>query len=681
MREKKSWINLKIILPVMIILLLAVMVFYNMQNSDSRDMTFKEDKSIAKSVATTEEFRLWRQTNDKIIIAYDDDAAPYIYEDDNGDARGFFPDYFHTISEMLGIEVILIKSPDGETRQLPDGDKVHGRLIIADNEKSGSDLISMPIIPVKGAVCVSADKKEFNRDDFINARVAVISPSRAEEFLKNSDIKNTVTGGSIEECIDKLKGNDADCYVGNESAIFKYLLDNGLSDEFRITGEYIYSGNYCLSFSADSQAVYNVINNCIYNIDKSVLIPRLQGKWFGLPYSLYVENTTQHTSIILIILITSILCLFCLFYITNRGVYAELKDRTEVLLASKRELEATFDGVTYFIAEVDRDYRVLTLNKAFWQQINVIKREAEGRLISDLLNVVPAKKCENDLIGLIEKTFNEEEKKNGEYFSGKSIYNIHTFPIKNSKGRIAKVLLMIMDVTKERSVERQMIQDSKMIAVGQLASGVAHEIRNPLGVIMNYCYVLKNLDTGDEKSRLDAIRMIEKSVARSGRIIENLLNFSGLSNDRKELIDIKKHINSILSLHGNLNERKNKSVLFICPDDIMIYTSGDSLDMIMANLISNAVDAVGDQGAITIRCSQNDERVTIEVCDTGSGIPEDVIGDIYNPFFTTKPRHEGNGLGLYIVYNELKKLNGDISVESEPGKGTAFTVVLPKERA
>jgi polar amino acid transport system substrate-binding protein len=117
-----------------------------------------------------------------------------------------------------------------------------------------------------------------------------------------------------------------------------------------------------------------------------------------------------------------------------------------------------------------------------------------------------------------------------------------------------------------------------------------------------------------------------------------------------------------------------------CGDEIHLYLILESIEMIMINLIINAVDAMENGGEIVIDCAEEDETVTVSVSDTGSGIPEEIRANIFNPFFTTKHNRNGGGLGLYIVYNEVDKLNGKITVKSEVGVGTTFTIQLPVKR-
>ena len=221
-----------------------------------------------------------------------------------------------------------------------------------------------------------------------------------------------------------------------------------------------------------------------------------------------------------------------------------------------------------------------------------------------------------------------------------------------------------------------MLQNSKMIAVGQLAAGVAHEIRNPLGVIRNYVYLLKS-GVADEETQLAAVENMEAAVEKSSRIIKDLLNFSRGTGNEKETILLKNRILSILSFHKGRFKKENVSVNVNCDPDLKITVLADSLEMVLVNLISNAADAIEGKGLINVICTWTGRDVIIKVKDNGAGIPEDILKDIFNPFFTTKLHQGGSGLGLYIVYNEVQKMGGTITAESTEGEGTTFTVTIP----
>ena len=174
--------------------------------------------------------------------------------------------------------------------------------------------------------------------------------------------------------------------------------------------------------------------------------------------------------------------------------------------------------------------------------------------------------------------------------------------------------------------------------------------------------------------------MIEKAVERSGGIIDNLLQFSRVSNNQWVAVNLAEAIESVIQIEENQLKEKNIHVSVDCSRKIEITVILESLEVILINLIINAIEAMEQGGKIRITGEEADGLITITVSDTGEGIPEDICRNIFNPFFTTKENRNGCGLGLYLVYNEVAKLNGTISVNSIVGEGTMFTITLPADR-
>ncbi|MEI8216085.1 MAG: ATP-binding protein [Eubacteriales bacterium] len=393
-----------------------------------------------------------------------------------------------------------------------------------------------------------------------------------------------------------------------------------------------------------------------------------------------LENAiSQRIAIIIYIFIMVTVCIFYIVYEFYRVMYNDLADRMEMLDASRNDLQTTYDSVAMFLIEIDGDFTVTNINNAFSESIGKKKNSIIGKKLNLVLDF-PGSVYEI-LISEIQSAFENNINHKTELENSGKIYEAFIFPLETAKDRTKKVLLMLNDVTNARAVERQMLQDNKMIAVGQLAAGVAHEIRNPLGIIRNYCYVLKNSDQYDRAVIDKAIASIEKAVDKSGRIISNLLDFSRISNNKWEATNLKNFLKSIISLEQNVLVTKNIKVTINCDESIEAFTILESLEIILINLIINAVDVMPSGGNISIDCTQNQDILQLIIADTGSGIPETNIGSIFNPFFTTKDKTDGSGLGLYIVYNETEKLGGKIEVESKMGAGTVFTLTFPMQRS
>jgi two-component system NtrC family sensor kinase len=249
----------------------------------------------------------------------------------------------------------------------------------------------------------------------------------------------------------------------------------------------------------------------------------------------------------------------------------------------------------------------------------------------------------------------------------------------DSAAQTGTVHFLVKDIEQRHLMREQMAQADRLASIGQLSSGIAHEINNPLSVILGYTQLLLRGEAADTE-RYQDLKTIEKHVRSCKSIVEDLLNFARSSKPKKDTVDIHQTVDDVLNFirhHSGwdgIDIQKDYG-----PKLPEMVLDEKKIKQVLINLLMNAKHAVGKAGVIKLRTRLNSDgrQVTIEVTDNGYGIEGKNLSRIFDPFFTTKPTGEGTGLGLSVSYGIIKKHGGDIFVDSKPGRGATFTVVLP----
>ena len=254
--------------------------------------------------------------------------------------------------------------------------------------------------------------------------------------------------------------------------------------------------------------------------------------------------------------------------------------------------------------------------------------------------------------------------------------------------RIANTLVnRIQEAEKEREdAIAQSEHASKLASVGRLASGVAHEINNPLAIINEKAGLMKDiLEASEDQSKnrekfLGLINSIFDSVSRCRTITHRLLGFSRRMDTAHELFDMNDAIREVLGfLEKEIIFRNIRLDLVLAEELPRVMSDRGQVQQVLLNIFNNALDALLEKkdGAITITTNAEDKKIEVSVSDNGHGIPKDKLKKIFEPFYSTKEKGKGTGLGLFISYGIIKKLGGNIFVESEADKGTKFTIEIP----
>ncbi len=229
-----------------------------------------------------------------------------------------------------------------------------------------------------------------------------------------------------------------------------------------------------------------------------------------------------------------------------------------------------------------------------------------------------------------------------------------------------------------KRLESQLIQSEKMAAIGQLAAGIAHEIRNPLGIILNTIYDLSQIANTDNPEIAEDLQIAKEEIARAQEIITNLLEFSRDSGTELEPVNLNELLRKTLQLMHKYLENHNVKASTSWGEVGTCLANQNALRQVFLNLVTNAVQAMPQGGELRVRTQRHDPlQVRIEFGDTGGGIAQEHLSNIFNPFFTTKDPGQGTGLGLSVVHSVIKRYRGNITVQSEPDRGTTFLIDLP----
>jgi C4-dicarboxylate-specific signal transduction histidine kinase len=229
-----------------------------------------------------------------------------------------------------------------------------------------------------------------------------------------------------------------------------------------------------------------------------------------------------------------------------------------------------------------------------------------------------------------------------------------------------------------KMAQAQLVHAEKLSAVGELASGIAHEINNPLTTILGQVHLL--LDSDVEGSVRERVSIISSETSRAARIVQNLLLFARRYTPERRPCLLTDQARRVLDLKGYQLQQDNVRVeteFAQCPP---VWADENRIQQVLLNLVQNAHQAMakhpGDR-VLTVRVTANDGTASVEVLDTGPGIPPEILPRVFDPFFTTKPPGEGSGLGLSVSYGIVTEHGGHLRAENRPTGGAAFTVELP----
>jgi PAS domain S-box-containing protein len=358
----------------------------------------------------------------------------------------------------------------------------------------------------------------------------------------------------------------------------------------------------------------------------------------------------------------------------SEALEVKVQDRTREIEHTKTYLENLLENANDVIYTLDHDQRFTYVNSKveIWgyrkedligrPYLSLLSRRHRGKRLRSTLDIGAKQAYEVEIVT-----------KAGE---PRSVL-VSVSPLRDDEGKIAGVLGIARDITDKKRLERQVLNAEKLASVGKLAAGVAHEINNPLGGILNCIYNLRKGTLSPARER-EYLESMEDGLQRVQKIVRQLLDFSQQYDPELSPTEVNVVIERVLTLTNYAFEGTGVDLRRELARDLPpLMADRHMIEQVLTNLILNAVQAIRGDGVVTVRSGTDGLWCTIEVEDTGCGIPPDVLPKIFDPFFTTKGQGEGTGLGLSVSLGIVERHGGQIAVKSQVGEGTTFTVRLP----
>jgi PAS domain S-box-containing protein len=358
----------------------------------------------------------------------------------------------------------------------------------------------------------------------------------------------------------------------------------------------------------------------------------------------------------------------------------ELEERRkrgeEELRESEEKYRNLFESSLDGIISTDMQGNILDINPAYMDMLGFSKEEIKKLTFQQL---TPEKwlKNDEDIIknqiiprGYSDEYEKENIKKDGSVFP----ISIRVWLIKDENGKPVGMWRFVRDITKLKQMQERLVRQEKLAILGQLAGGVAHELRNPLGAIKNAAYFLNMVMEKPEPEVKESLQILEQEVGTSERIISSLLEFARPKAPTRRKIDINSVIQETLS---RVHVPQNINVVNQLENTLpIILADPDQLKQVFTNIILNAIQSMPEGGDLLVRSEvESPEWMTVSFTDSGIGIPKDSLPKIFEPLFTTKAK--GIGLGLAVTKTLIEGQGGTIQAQSEVGKGSTFAVKMP----
>ena len=488
-------------------------------------------------------------------------------------------------------------------------------------------------------------------------------------FIVNKD--GTILVHSIKEKIGKKYGQDLDLVkaLDSDQAIWRIKKDESGNNVFQVYKKFSPIMQQAQKTLSGMMPMHQRMHGQNFDIgidyDNTIIFVGLDMKIVEQAD----QNDIQHSIMMAIILLLIGLTGFILVFIVQR-YRATRSSLSRIKIFSDNLVENMPIG----LVAMDNNDHIISVNPAAKALLNLpsakgLQEIAAQVLPQKLMDLVQSIHSHNRLI--------EKELKVRDVKGKPIILDVVVSPLMDNDGASLGALVILRDLTELSLLKNEIERNKRLAAIGRLAAGVAHEIRNPLSSLKGYATFFKEIfDKGTQN--FDIADVMIKEVDRLNHVVSELVELARPVQVSGKPVHIKSLVEDSIKIVEHDAKLHNIAIEMDLDEDIgSIYADKDRLKQVLLNLYLNAIQSMGDFGRLHIQLSRDksDGKVMITISDTGSGIKKEELPDIFEPYFTTKL--SGTGLGLAIVHNIVKAHKGELKVKSEPGQGTVFAIILP----
>ncbi len=625
--------------------------------------------------------------------------APLNFVNEDGQADGLYPDLIRQIAKENNWQLSFVAGTWAQSMdRLLKGDI--DLLTTVAHTPEREELLNYnqePVLDIWGQVFLRPGSDVSNILELEGKKIAVMEKDvNGRNFVKTSRQFGVsceiVKFPSHDAVFDSVKKGETDAGVAPQHYGLRHAGDFGL------VGSSIQFAPFSIFFATRKGEYLDLLRQ----IDLQLSLWKQEKNSFYYKRVAYWMGAKGYEKIIvpswLLWTLVGVVCLSCALFLNNRILNARFREKTRELDLSERQYRSLVESANAVIMRLDHTGKIVFLNQVGLELFGYKPEEIIGWHVMDTIvpkNTGSGRDLEFMIKDILEHPENYKLNENENVCrDGRRVYiQWSNKAITDEDGLFKEILSVGTDVTQHRELKRELFQAQKMEAIGTLAGGIAHDFNNILSVILgNIELALLQKDSPEKFS--SCLETAKKASQRASDLVGQILTFSRRSDVPKQPI----HISIVVKEALKMLRSTLPTTVTIEQDiksDGLVLSNPTQIHQVVMNLCTNAYHAMGEKaGKLTVKLSElcvmtnafvgpkleleQGEYVLLEVRDTGVGMDPKFVGKIFEPYFTTKEKGKGTGLGLAVVHGIMKELNGKIMVSSEPGQGTVFQVYLPK---